>query len=410
MAGERTLASLARYRELYKKADRRERSRLLDEFCALTGYHRKYAIALLRQPPDTPGPGRSKRRRGVTYSQASIEALAWIWQAAGYPWSQRLKALLPLWLPWARSHVRGLTPAVEAALLRISARQIDRRLKGRKRELKKRVYGRTKPGTLLKHQIPIRTDNWDVSEPGYCEVDLVCHSGPHASGEYIYSLNGTDLHTGWCETRAIMGRSETAVAEALEAIRQALPLPLKALDSDNGSEFLNHHLVRYCRQHHIAFTRGRPGRKNDNAHIEQKNWTHVRRVFGWDRLDTFEQLAAMNQLYGAYWSPMMNGFQPCVKLLEKVRKGSRVTRRYSEPATPLDRLEAYYTSIGKHPRKLRELLAQRKRTDPFALAELIDHNVNRICKGDLPKNQNDTVLEHNASPRGGQVDQPRPTL
>ena len=219
---------------------------------------------------------------------------------------------------------------------------MDRRLQDKKRRLKGRIYGRTKPGSLLKHHIAIKTDNWDVHEPGYCEIDLVSHSGPHASGTFLYSLNVTDIHTGWCETRAIMGKCETEVVDALESIRQALPFELKGIDSDNGSEFINYHLLRYCDKHHIQFTRSRPYKKNDNAYIEQKNWTHVRKLVGWDRYDTPAQHKAIQALYTGCWGTMMNLYQPCVKLKEKVRIGARVTRRYDPPQTPLDRLVAFY--------------------------------------------------------------------
>jgi len=379
MAGERILDSLRKYRTRYKKADKAGRSRLLDEFCAQTGYHRKYAIALLGQPADTPAPGTTPRRRGPTYSPAAVRILAQLWKVAGYPWSARLKALLPQWLPWARNHLRGLTPELERELLQMSARQMDRRLQDNKRQLKRRIYGRTKPGTLLKHHIPIKTDHWDVTEPGYMEIDLVSHSGPHASGEFIYSLNVTDIHTGWCETRAIMGKGETGVVDALENIRQALPFELKGIDSDNGSEFINYHLLRYCEKHRIQFTRSRPYKKDDNAHIEQKNWTHVRKLVGWDRYDTPAQLAAIQALYQGSWRTMMNLYQPCVKLKEKVRIGARVTRRYDQPQTPLDRLIALCAG-NRLPKAVRALRHQRDRTDPFMLSKDIDKAMSALTR------------------------------
>jgi hypothetical protein len=373
MAGERLKVALRMYRQLYRAADRQERSKVLDEFCRLTRYHRKYAIALLRRPADEPvAPPR--RRRGPTYSPAAVRVLARIWKAADYPWSVRLKALLPLWLPWVRTHVPGCTPEVEAQLLRMSARQMDRRLAEKKRKLKRRLYGRTKPGTLLKHHIPIKTDHWDVKEPGYCEIDLVSHSGPCASGEFIYSLNVTDIHTGWCETRAIMGKGETGVVAALDDIRQGLPFRLKAIDSDNGSEFINHHLVRYCKKHRIQFTRGRPYKKDDNAHIEQKNWTHVRRIFGWDRYDTPDQREAMNTLYRGALRIMMNLYQPCVKLIKKERVGARLRRRYDHARTPLDRLGATSQTTPA----ITRLLERRKSTDPFALAQGIESQLKQL--------------------------------
>lgn len=236
--------------------------------------------------------------------------------------------------------------------------------------------GGTKPGTLLKQQIPVRTDNWDVKEPGYCEIDLVSHSGPHASGEFLYSLNLTDICTGWVETRAIMGKSEAGVVHALDAIRRVLPFSLLAIDSDNGSEFINHHLVRYCEKHRIQFTRGRPYKKKDNAHIEQKNWTHVRRIFGWDRYDTPEQQAAMNALYQNELRQMMTLYQRNVKLISKTRTGSRVTKRYDHAQTPLDRLIA---AAGRNS-ATEKLLKLREQLDPFLLSERIEQQLAELQK------------------------------
>ena len=373
MAGERLAKALPGYRRRYSGADRKERSKVLDEFCEATGYHRKYAIALLKVAADEPVV-KERKRRGPTYSAKSVRVLEQIWKAADYPWSERLKAMLPLWLPWARQRIHGCTTEVEAQLLRMSARQMDRRLAEKKRTLKRRIYGGTKPGTLLKHQIPVRTDNWDVTSPGYCEIDLVSHSGPSASGEFIYSLNLTDIRTEWDETRAIMGKGEAGVVEALDGIRRALPFRLLAIDSDNGSEFINHHLVRYCKKHRIQFTRGRPYKKNDNAHIEQKNWTHVRRIFGWDRYDTPEQLDAMNTLYKNELRQMMNFYQPSVKLQSKTRTGSRVTKHYDDAQTPLDRLIA---AAGTNP-ATEKLLKQRERLDPCLLSERIESKLAQL--------------------------------
>ena len=302
MAGERLAKALKGYRKRYRKASNKpERSEVLTEFCKATNYNRKYAVVLLNGPEEDKQS--EPRRRGVSYSASAVRVVERIWKAAGYPWSERLKALLPLWLPWARKHIRGLTPEVEDEVLRISARQIDRRLKDKKRSLKRRLYGRTKPGTLLKHHIPIKTDCWDVTQPGHAEIDLVSHSGPCASGEFVHSLNLTDIHTGWVETRAVLGKSEARVTTALDEIRHTLPYRLCAIDSDNGSEFINHHLYRYTQHHDIQFTRGRPYKKDDNAHIEQKNWTHVRKLFRWERYETKEDLEAKKthlrgRLYG----------------------------------------------------------------------------------------------------------------
>jgi hypothetical protein len=376
MAGERLRGALRAYRQRYASASRRERTQVLDEFCGLSGYHRKYAIALLRRPPDTAADP-PRRRRGPTYSPAALRVIEAIWRAAGYPWSERLKALLPLWLPWARGHLPGFTAAIERQVLAISARQIDRRLAENKRRLKRRIYGRTKPGTLLKHQIPVNAAPWDVAEPGYAEIDLVSHSGPSARGEFAYTLNLTDVHTGWGESRAVLGRGEEGVVAALDTIRRALPFPLRAIDSDNGSEFINAHLLGYCRDHQIQFTRGRPYHKDDNARIEQKNWTHVRRLFGWERYDSPPVVAAMNDLYGRELRQMMNLFQPSVKLKERRRVGARLRRRYEPARTPFDRLRHSYRGQPL-PGEVRALAARRAHTDPFALAQTIQEKLDAI--------------------------------
>jgi hypothetical protein len=376
MSGERTLSSLSNYRKRYRKLDREGRSELLDEFCENTDYHRKYAISLLRKPEDLPDPGSVPRRRGATYGAVVARALTAVWKASGYPWSTRLKALLPQWLPWARKHVRGLTPEVEVLLLKISARQMDRLLAVEKRQVRKRLYGHTKPGTLLKSQIPIRTDNWDISVAGYLEIDLVSHCGPSASGEFVYSLNATDIHTQWTETRAILGKGEAGVVEALEEICGALPFPIMAIDSDNGSEFINYHLARWCTERELGFTRSRPYKKNDNAHVEQKNWTHVRKIHGWARYDTAEARDAMNDLYRGDLSYMQNYFQPSVKLLSKTRIGTQVKRTYDDAQTPLERLRQAKPESPKVLSALETCAA----TDPFALAKRIEKKVARIVK------------------------------
>jgi hypothetical protein len=305
-----------------------------------------------------------------------IQVLAALWAAAGYPWSVRLKALLPLWLPWARARYR-LTPALERQLLALSPRQMDRRLQGRKRQRPGRRYGRTKPGTLLKHHIPVKTDRWDVTGPGYTEIDLVAHSGDRGDGEFAHSLNLTDIHTTWVETRAVLGRGQTGVRDALDEMRQALPFPLQGIDSDNGSEFINLHLYGYCQGQGIQFTRGRPYKKDDNAPIEQKHWTHVRKLLGYVRYASPAAVAAMNGLYRAELRLFQNCFLPSVKLVKKVRVGSRVRRRYDRPQTPLERVVA---SSGGDPAKVAELVALRARLDPFQLAQTIDQKLDCIYR------------------------------
>jgi hypothetical protein len=257
-----------------------------------------------------------------------------IWEAAGYPWSVRLKALLPLWRPWARRR-RRLRPAVEHALLAISPRQMDRRLAPPPTPAHQAAAGHP---AQAPH--PLRTDRWDVATAGVTEVDLVAHCGSLGDGEFIHSLNLTDIHTTWVETAAVLGKNQAAVQAALEELRQGLPFRLRGLDSDNGSEFINQHLWDYCQAQEIQFTRGRPYKKDDNAHIEQKNWTHVRKLLGYVRYDSPAALAAINDLYRHELRLFQNFFLPSVKLVRKERVGARVRRRYESPRTPLERVLA----------------------------------------------------------------------
>jgi hypothetical protein len=359
----------------YRQAPPALKQQILDEFCRVCGYHRKHAIRKLNgsPPPDKPKAAKP-RARGCLYGPVVLRVLRAVWTAAGYPWSVRLKALLPLWMPWIKQRF-SLSAALEQQLLRISPRQIDRRLAPHKRTLRTRCYGRTKPGTLLKHQIPIRTDNWDVTQPGFVELDLVSHSGNCADGDFIYTLNLTDLYSGWVESRAVMGKGQLGVVAALDQIVAALPFALLGIDSDNGGEFINAHLKRYCDERHIQFTRGRPYKKDDNAHIEQKNWTHVRKLLGWERYDRRVALTALNQLYTHELRWMMNLFQPSVKLIRKVRVGSRLLRQYDRAQTPLDRWLAYPSA---HTLKRQAWLKLRQPLDPFVLSASIDQQLQRI--------------------------------
>ena len=360
----------------YGQADRRLKGVILSEFCANTGYHRKYALRLLNGPPPSrfrPEPVR-RRSRSPRYGSVGMSVLQAVWEAAGYPWSVRLKALLPLWMPWVRKRFR-VSAEVERQLLSISARQVDRRLRERKRRLKRRIYGGTRPGILLKHQIAVKTDAWDVRVPGFTEVDLVSHSGNRATGDFVYSLNLTDLHTTWTETRAVLGKGEAGILAAFDDLQATLPFRLLGIDSDNGSEFINRHLARWCWRHGIHFTRSRPYKKDDNAHIEQKNWTHVRKLLAWDRYDTPQAVEAINDLYRNELRLWMNLFQPSVKLLRKIRVGSRLRRKYGPAETPLDRALA---SGVVDPQRVAELRALRQRLDPFELARTLDRKLQRI--------------------------------
>lgn len=358
----------------YRQSRRTEKQRILDEFMRVCGYHRKYAIGLLNRPLPVPQP-RRRTRRAPRYSEVLIEVLAQLWAASGYLCAVRLKAALPQWLPWLRRRVT-LTSAQERQLLAISPRQVDRRLRTRKQRLKRTLYGTTRPGALLKQMIPIKTDHWDVTHPGYLEIDLVSHSGATASGEFLYTLDCVDIQTGWVERQAVMGKGQQGIVQALTTIEGQLPFELRGMDSDNGSEFINDQVWAFCqrRGHPVQFTRSRPYKKDDNAHIEQKNWTHVRKLVGWERYDSPAALAALNALYRDL-RLFQNLFQPSMKLLRKVRLGSRLIRRYAAPQTPWDRVLASPEADAAKVTDLQRLLA---RTDPFVLSARIDAQLEQL--------------------------------
>jgi hypothetical protein len=367
---------LGRIYPRYRQASLRQKGRILDEFCANCGYHRKYAIRLLNGPPPGPRARHRQRPRGVTYGPRLLSILRAVWEAADYPWSVRLQALLPEWMPWIRRRF-SLSPELEGQMLRISPRSIDYRLRPYKRQLRRRLYGRTKSGTLLKHHIPLKTDRWDVQQPEFTDIDLVAHSGSSAAGDFGHSLNLTDIHTTWTETRAVLGKGQEGVRRALEEMRQALPFVLQGIDSDNSSELINAHLYRYCQAQQIQFTRGRPYQKDDNAHIEQKNWTHVRRLLGYLRYDSPQAVEALNDLYRNELHLFQNLFLPSVKLERKVRVGSRLRRRYQAPQTPFQRLGAS-PSAGVYPDRWADLQRLRESLDSFALSQAIQSKLQRI--------------------------------
>lgn len=348
-------------RKRYAKASRGERSRLLDEFTTTTGYHRKYAIELLGKAPAEKTPARCSRTSRFTRDVERV--LVALWAAAGYPWSRRLIAMLPTWLPWARESL-SMNLEVEALINGMSARSIDRMLRPHRIELRRRIYGRTKPGTLLKHQIPIRSERWSVSESGWCEVDLVAHCGDSGFGDFVNSVNSTDVASTWTETRAVIGKSQQFVVGALDEIRKALPFSMRGIDSDSGSEFINYHCIDWCRKHSLDFTRSRPYRKNDN-------------IFGWRRIDNPEAIDLMNDLYRNELCIWLHYFQPSVKLVEKQRVGSRVKRVYDAPQTPLDRLIALQSV---DPRLIAEMQTRRAATNPFELAAAIEAKVAAILR------------------------------
>ena len=293
-------------------------------------------------------PRRRRRKPGPRrrYDGEVLEPLKAIWLAAEQLCSKRLKAALPLWLPFYEQERGPLAAPVRKKLLQMSAASIDRLLKKERARYRGKGLCGTRPGGLLKHQIPIRTDNDDVDRPGFLEADTVAHCGNSLTGDFIWSITFTDIFCQWTENRATWNKGAQGVLEQVKDLEVHLPFELLGFDVDNGSEFLCFHLWRYLldRPRPVPLTRSRPYRKNDQAHVEQKNWTHVRQLLGYQRLEQPELVPLINELYRT-WGLLHNFFCPNLKLLSKTRKGARTIRKYSLPQTPFQRLlESHHLS------------------------------------------------------------------
>jgi hypothetical protein len=340
----------------YQRGRKKDKQKLLDEFIELTGYNRSYARTVLRnygQAGKHKRPVISARRRALSrrhYDHKVLEALGRIWMILDFICGKRLVAIMPEVLRrlehFGELKVEART---RAKLLKISAATIDRLLASERRKHQLRGRARTKPGTLLKKQIPLRTfSEWNEQRPGFVEIDLVAHDGGLAAGEYLYTLDMTDVYSGWTEVQAVQNKAQVWVFAALKDLRARLPFALQGIDSDNGSEFINDNLLEYCQREGITFTRSRPYRKNDNCFVEQKNYTIVRRHVGYQRLMGPEQLALVNCLY-RHLRLYANYFQPVMKLKSKQRNGSQVKKTYYPAQTPYQRLRcsAYLSAAGK---------------------------------------------------------------
>jgi hypothetical protein len=358
---------MARMQVRYLKAAKREKGTLLDEVVAVTGYHRRHAVRVLRHgrfpdptlaavqglapigrrlPRRADGDGGRPPGRPRVYSSVVVGALRTVAEASNWLCGKRLAPFLPELVPAleAEGELR-LTPADRAQLLVMSARTIDRRLRLFRLQRDPKNWhglGTTKPGTLLKNQVPVQTYTpWEEQRPGFLEIDLVAHCGTTTEGFYLNTLVGTDVATGWTECVGVWGKSQRAVFEGLKTLRQRLPMRLLGLDSDNGSEFLNAHLVRYCTQEQLTFTRSRPYWKNDQAHVEQKNWSVVRKLVGYGRYESEAALVQLNRVYELLriWT---NCWQPSLKLVAKERNDAtgKSKKRYDTAKTPYRRLLA----------------------------------------------------------------------
>ena len=364
----------------YRRASRKGKAVILDEFCATCGYHRKHAIRLLRKFKRFIKPKHKKKGRKPLYNkEAIVKPLNRIWLAANLPCSKRLKAVIPLWLPGYIQNYGDLDKEVTDALLTISHATIDRLLGRVRVKYKGRGRSTTKPGTLLRKQIPIKTNQWDESRPGFLEADTVAHCGTSMAGMFAFTIDGVDIATGWTEQRAVWGKGEEGVMIQVKDIEQSLPFELLGFDCDNGSEFLNYHLLRHFteRKRPVQFTRSRAYHKDDNAHIEQKNWTHVRQWLGYHRFDNPVIVPLLNKLYTTEWRLFHNFFCPSVKLIAKERIASKTIKRYDIPKTPYQRImeSPYITDDVKH-----SLTIVFKKLNPFDLRKEIEDKLKKIFK------------------------------
>ena len=368
---------LAQIHGRYQRAGRPHKSRILEEFCATCGYHPKAALRLLNRPLRTAPPKRSGPK--IIYDPAEVlPVLKALWLASDQPCSKLLKAALPEWLAHHQRRCAPLPEALKKKLLQISPAQIDRLLRPARVQHPKKGLSATRPGTLLRHQVPTRGGPPDTRRPGSVQADTVAHCDQSTHGDYVHSITFTELFSGWTENRAVWNKSADAVLAQLKELEHAVPFTMTDFHTDNGGEFLNWALHRHLtgRSLKMPWTRSRAHRKNDNAHCEQKNWTHVRQLFGHERFGHPELVPLMNQLYAQEWSQFTNHFKPTFKLLKREKHGSKTKRIYErKPQTPYQRLLA---SADIPEAAKARLQTDHQGLDPFALKKNIEAKLKRF--------------------------------
>lgn len=368
---------LQQIRERYKTAQKQEKKTILDEFCEVCGYNRKYAIRILNKPPTIKSNAVNRRGRRAKYNTSGIkDFLKKLWISTNLICSKRLKAIIPIWLPWYQERKKLSKEEIEL-LKKISPATIDRILSTHRRKYSKRGLCTTKPGSILRELIPIKTEQWDEKMPGYIEADTVAHCGSSVAGSFVYTLNIVDIATGWTSQRAVWGKGETGIVDAMRSIESTLPFKILGFDSDNGNEFLNWALLGYFknRKRPVKYTRSRAYKKNDNAHIEEKNWTIVRQYLGYERLDKPKMIILLNELYTKELSCLINFFVPSVKLLSKKRIGSKIIKLHDKPKTPFQRL---LESKILDEEKEQKLLNTLRRINPYEVQKIVKRKVNEI--------------------------------
>jgi IS30 family transposase len=359
----------------YLKSGKAEKTRILDEFTAATGYHRKYAIKLLTQGLKRKGykkVGRKKKYQGEV-----IGVLEQIWEICGKICSKRLHPFIPeIVSVLEREGELSCGPETKKLLLSMSRSTIDRCLQ-KTRYASPKGISTTRPGIMLKKSIPVRTwREWDDATPGFVEMDLVAHCGDNAMGQFIYTLTVVDVSTGWTECLAIPNKTQIAVSSAIKAMRLRLPFPLLGIDCDNGTEFINELLYRYCLEEEITFTRSRPYKKNDQAYVEQKNGSVVRNTIGYDRYETEEELQLLQLIY-EYLHVYVNFYQPVMKLISKERVDGKTKKVYDLATSPYRRVLASKDVVFAHKASLSNLYV---RLNPVTLRKNIDLNVGKLWK------------------------------